>query len=40
MSKVEAHFELIDDIKAIYRTEIIPDTTINGDIRDRAHGLN
>ena len=40
MSKVEAHFELIDDIKQL-RDEIAPETllTINGDIRDRAHGL-
>ena len=40
MSKVEAHFELIDEIKAL-RDEIAPQTllTINGDIRDRQHGL-
>ncbi len=40
MSKVAAHFELIDDIKKL-RDEIAPNTllTINGDIRDRAHGL-
>jgi tRNA-dihydrouridine synthase len=40
MSKVPAHFELIDDIKAL-RDEIAPQTllTINGDIRDREHGL-
>jgi len=40
MSKVEAHFELIDDIKKL-RDEVAPGTllTINGDIRDRAHGL-
>lgn len=40
MSKVEAHFELIDDIKRL-RDEIAPHTllTINGDIRDRQHGL-
>lgn len=40
MSKVEAHFELIPEIKAL-RDEIAPNTllTINGDIRDRAHGL-
>jgi len=40
MSKVEAHFELIPEIKAL-RDEIAPSTllTINGDIRDRAHGL-
>lgn len=40
MSKVPAHFELIPDIKAL-RDEIAPQTllTINGDIRDRQHGL-
>ncbi len=40
MSKVEAHFELIPEIKKL-RDEIAPQTllTINGDIRDRAHGL-
>lgn len=40
MSKVPAHFELIDDIVAL-RDEIAPHTllTINGDIRDRDHGL-
>ncbi len=40
MSKVPAHFELISEIKAL-RDEIAPHTllTINGDIRDRAHGL-
>lgn len=40
MSKVPAHFELIAEIKKL-RDEIAPDTllTINGDIRDRAHGL-
>ncbi|PID31332.1 hypothetical protein CR983_01675 [Candidatus Saccharibacteria bacterium] len=39
MSKVPAHFELIDDIVAL-RDEIAPHTliTINGDITDRAHG--
>lgn len=39
MSKVPAHFELIADIKQL-RDEIAPHTllTINGDIRDRAHG--
>ena len=39
MSKVDAHFELIDDIKKL-RDEIAPNTllTINGDIRDRQHG--
>lgn len=40
MSKAEAHFELIPEIKAL-RDEIAPNTllTINGDIRDRVHGL-
>ena len=40
MSKVPAHFELIDDILAL-RDDIAPHTliTINGDIRDREHGL-
>ena len=40
MSKVPAHYELIDDIVRL-RDEIAPQTllTINGDIRDRAHGL-
>jgi tRNA-dihydrouridine synthase len=40
MSKVGAHFELIHDIKKL-RDEIAPQTllTINGDIRDREHGL-
>ena len=39
MSKVPAHYELIDDIIAL-RDNIAPQTllTINGDIRDRAHG--
>lgn len=39
MSKVPAHYELISEIKAL-RDEIAPGTllTINGDIRDRAHG--
>lgn len=39
MSKVDAHFELIPEIKQL-RDEIAPQTllTINGDIRDRAHG--
>lgn len=39
MSKVPAHFELIDDIVAL-RDKIAPQTllTINGDIEDRAHG--
>lgn len=40
MSKVDAHYELIADIKKL-RDEIAPHTllTINGDIRDRQHGL-
>lgn len=40
MSKVPAHYELIADIKQL-RDEIAPHTllTINGDIRDRQHGL-
>lgn len=40
MSKVPAHFELIADIKKL-RDETAPQTllTINGDIRDRQHGL-
>lgn len=40
MSKVPAHFELIDEIVAL-RDEIAPHTllTINGDIEDRTHGL-
>jgi tRNA-dihydrouridine synthase len=40
MSKVPAHFELLHDIKKL-RDEIAPQTllTINGDIRDREHGL-
>ncbi len=40
MSKVPAHFELIDAIKKL-RDEIEPSTLliINGDIRDRSHGL-
>lgn len=39
MSKVPAHFELIDEIVTL-RDEISPQTllTINGDIADRAHG--
>lgn len=39
MSKVDAHFELISDIKKL-RDEVAPKTliTINGDIRDRQHG--
>jgi tRNA-dihydrouridine synthase len=40
MSKVPAHFELIAEIKKL-RDEIAPQTllTINGDIRDRQHGM-
>ncbi len=40
MSKVGAHYELIPEIVKL-RNEIAPGTllTINGDIRDRAHGL-
>lgn len=40
MSKVDAHFELIPEIKKL-RDDIAPQTllTINGDIRDRQHGL-
>ena len=40
MSKVPAHYELIAAIKQL-RDEIAPHTllTINGDIRDRQHGL-
>ena len=40
MSKVGAHFELIPEIKKL-RDEIAPNTllTINGDIRDRQHGI-
>jgi len=40
MSKVPAHFELLHEIKKL-RDEIAPKTllTINGDIRDREHGL-
>jgi tRNA-dihydrouridine synthase len=39
MSKVDAHIELISEIKKL-RDEIAPQTllTINGDIRDRQHG--
>lgn len=39
MSKVDAHFELIPEIKKL-RDEIAPQTllTINGDIKDRQHG--
>jgi tRNA-dihydrouridine synthase len=40
MSKVPAHYELIPEIKKL-RDEIAPHTllTINGDIRDRQHGM-
>jgi dihydrouridine synthase duS len=40
MSKVPAHYELINDIVAL-RDAVAPHTllTINGDIRDRKHGL-
>lgn len=40
MSKVDAHYELIGEIKAL-RDQIAPQTllSINGDIRDRQHGL-
>lgn len=40
MSKVPAHYELIDEIVTL-RDKIAPQTliTINGDIRDRSHGL-
>jgi len=40
MTKVPAHYELIPEILAL-RDEIAPNTliTINGDIRDRQHGL-
>lgn len=40
MSKVDAHFELIPEIKEL-RDEIAPNTllTINGDILNRKHGL-
>lgn len=40
MSKVDAHYDLIPAIKKL-RDEIAPQTllTINGDIRDREHGL-
>lgn len=39
MSKVPAHYELIDEIIAL-RDHVAPNTllTINGDVRDRAHG--
>lgn len=40
MSKVDAHYDLIPEIKKL-RNEIAPQTllTINGDVRDRQHGL-
>jgi tRNA-dihydrouridine synthase len=40
MSKVDAHYEMIPEIKKL-RDEIAPQTllTINGDVRDRQHGL-
>ena len=40
MSKVPAHYEIIAELKKL-RDEIAPQTllTINGDIRDRAHGM-
>lgn len=40
MSKVPAHFELIPEIKAL-RDAVAPSTllVINGDVRDRTHGL-
>lgn len=40
MSKVPAHFELIPEVKKL-RDDIAPQTllTINGDIRDRQHGM-
>lgn len=40
MSKVDAHYDLIPEIKKL-RDEIAPQTllTINGDVRDREHGL-
>jgi len=40
MTKVDAHYELIPEIMKL-RNEIAPKTliTINGDIRDRQHGL-
>jgi tRNA-dihydrouridine synthase len=39
MSKVDAHFEMIPEIKKL-RDEVAPHTllTVNGDIRDRQHG--
>lgn len=40
MSKVPAHFELIPEIIAL-RDRLAPQTliVINGDVRDRKHGL-
>jgi tRNA-dihydrouridine synthase len=40
MSKVPAHYELLHDIKKL-RDQVAPQTliTINGDVRDREHGL-
>lgn len=40
MSKVPAHYEVIADLKAL-RDQLAPQTllTINGDIRDRTHGM-
>lgn len=40
MSKVDAHWELMTDIREL-RDEIAPGTILigNGDVRDRAHGL-
>lgn len=40
MSKVDAHWELMSDIKKL-RDEIAPQTLLigNGDVRDRQHGL-
>lgn len=40
MSKVDAHWELMSEIKTL-RDEVAPQTLLigNGDVRDRAHGL-
>lgn len=40
MSKVDAHWELMSDIRQL-RDDIAPDTLLigNGDVRDREHGL-
>lgn len=40
MSKVPAHYELISDIKKL-RDDTAPNTllTVNGDVRDRQHGM-